>query len=95
MSSTRQVPPALAVLGFLGACWYSGVLGMAWDSWSTHYARLQAEKARVAIVRKAGMEQAFPTVCPDYYAASWFDRQWSYRVLRWCEDYRDRFPQEG
>ncbi|MEI3807573.1 hypothetical protein V6R85_23925 [Agrobacterium sp. CCNWLW32] len=85
---SREVPPVLQVLAFVGAAWYSGLLGSAWDSWSTHYARIKAEKVRVAAIEKDGQELAFRTVCPDFFEQKWIDRQLS--TLSWCNDYRDR-----
>lgn len=88
---TREASPVLQVLAFLGVAWYFGLLGMAWDSWSVHYARLQAEKVRVAAIQLDGQERFFKTVCPDFYEMSWIDRQLGGRHLSWCNDYRDRF----
>jgi hypothetical protein len=64
---------------------------MAWDSWSRHSARIQAEEQRGARLAKLYQAEAAPTVCPDYYEQTLVVRWTGYRNLRWCEDYRDRF----
>lgn len=85
---SRPVPPVLQVLAVVGATWYSGLLGSAWESWSHHYARIQADRARVAEIRMEGQELVFRTVCPDFFEMNWPSRQLS--TLRWCNDYQDR-----
>lgn len=90
MSSAPIYKP-LAVIGFLGVVWWNGLLGSAWESFATHRARLAAEELRIERVRNAGYEENYRFLCPDYYAASFFDRHWTMRTFRWCEDFRDRF----
>jgi hypothetical protein len=72
----------------LHGIWSSGVPQAAAGSFAHHVARIQAEKVRVAAIRKDGQELVFRNVCPDFFEQGWMDRQLS--SLRWCNDYRDR-----
>lgn len=87
----------LLLLGLLGTALYFLSIAFltlvppAWDSWSRHYARNQAEEARGDRIRLASHEEYFRTLCPDYYAQPFHVRWTNYYTLRWCEDYRDRF----
>lgn len=80
---------ALQVIAFGAVCaWFLG--GPIWDSWSANYARIMDNKARVAQIEADARESAFGTVCPDYFAASFFDRWTGYRHLSWCKGFKDR-----
>ncbi len=87
---TREVPHAIQVLGFIAACWMSGVLGMAWDSFSVHVARHLTEEARIAVIRQDGYDLVFRNVCPTYFDANWVDRNLGMWNLRWCKAYEGR-----
>lgn len=83
-----------AAYGMMGVglygIWSSGIPQATVASLARHTARIQAEKIRVAKIRLAGQEDAFAVVCPDFFAASWTDRNLGLWNLRWCNDYRDR-----
>lgn len=87
----------LLLLGLLGTALYFFSIAFltlvppAWESWSRHYYRIQANEARVDRIRRENQDELFWEMCPNYYAASFTGRWTEYYTRRWCEDYRDRF----
>ncbi len=80
-----------------GVVYFSGVafasiVPQAWSSWSTHVARIQAENARTAKIQASAEENSYAIVCEDYFEASFFEKMWKARNLKWCEKYADRMP---
>lgn len=76
-------------LGLYGI-WSSGLPQATVASLGQHVVRIQVEKARVAKIRLAAQEDAFAVVCPDFFDASWTDRNLGLWNLRWCKGYEDR-----
>jgi hypothetical protein len=90
MSSAVSIGPFIKVAAVIGVFWFTGLGGQIWDSWSHHYAKIQAENARVELIEKAAQAEVWPTLCPKYFEAGWFDRHVGYRRLNWCEAYRGK-----
>ncbi|PTV70190.1 hypothetical protein [Agrobacterium pusense] len=81
---------AVSLIGVgLHGIWSSGLPQATVSSLAQHFSRIQAEKVRVAAIRKDGEELYYRAVCPEYFEQSWIDRKLS--TASWCEDYRDRF----
>lgn len=92
-----RLATSAVLLGLLGgAAYFAGVafftlVPPAWDSWSRHYARIQAEEARGDRIRKSSQAQLYGEICPLYYEQGLVARWTGFRDMRWCEDYRSRF----
>jgi hypothetical protein len=86
-----MVAIASGVVYFSGVA-FASIVPQAWGSWSAHVARIEATNARTAKIQASAEENSYAIVCEDYFEASFFEKMWKARNLKWCEKYEDRMP---
>jgi hypothetical protein len=86
---TIGIGAAMICGGIYGAI-ASGIPGAAWTSFRNHLAQESVEKTRATKIGNVYKDEAYKTVCPDYFANSWLKRHITLRNMTWCDDYTDK-----